>query len=314
MTLETHNIVVANIYRSFIRRLSNITFDILQGLGFHLVPNSYSHPIPDTRLLGDELWERQSSLQGIDMNDAAQLALLETFKNLYKAEYGDFPAHPTQCRYDYYAENNLFGSVEAALLHGMVRHFKPAKIIEVGSGFSTRVSAAAALMNVKEGHPCELVAVEPFPGELLSEGFPGLTELLPYPVQRVPAERFQALESGDILFVDSSHSLSIGSDLYYLFLEVIPSLNPGVVIHWHDIFLPAQYPRKWIMKKHMFPNEQYFLQAFLAFNSEFEVLLAGNYLDLKYPQALDAAMPGYLRPGGLGSFWMRRIENGWMTA
>jgi len=123
------------------------------------------------------------------------------------------------------------------------------------------------------------------------------------------------LQSGDILFIDSSHTVKIGGDVNYLFLEILPRLKPGVIVHVHDIFLPFEYRRDWVMDEFRFWSEQYLLQAFLSFNSEFEVVMANRYLAHKYVDNLKVAFaaladlqtgrPSSVRWGG-GSFWMRR--------
>ena len=118
-------------------------------------------------------------------------------------------------------------------------------------------------------------------------------------------EFFSQLESGDILFIDSSHTVKTGGDVNYFFLEVLPRLNPGVIVHVHDIFLPFEYRRDWVLDEFRFWTEQYLLQAFLTFNSEFEVLLANNYLLHYHKEHLKAAFPDLRRWMG-GSFWMRR--------
>jgi hypothetical protein len=182
-----------------------------------------------------------------------------------------------------------------------VRHFKPRLIIEVGSGFSTRLSAQAALRNGRT----EVIAIEPFPDQVLKAGFPGLTSLVPRRVQEVGLDTFRQLSSGDILFLDSSHVVHCGSDVNYLLLELLPQLRPGVIVHFHDIFLPDEYPREWVKQEFRFWNEQYLVQAFLLFNREFEVLLANNYLAHHYRPQMQATFPGAPWLGG-GSFWMRR--------
>ena len=118
-------------------------------------------------------------------------------------------------------------------------------------------------------------------------------------------EFFSQLDSGDILFIDSSHTVKIGGDVNYLFLEVLPRLKPGVIVHVHDIFLPFDYRRDWVMDELRFWTEQYLLQAFLSFNSEFEVLMANGYLAHRYVEDLKATFVNSPWWGG-GSFWIRR--------
>ena len=155
------------------------------------------------------------------------------------------------------------------------------------------------------------MAYEPWPNAILRAGLPGLTRLEPRRAQEIPAEAFDALEADDILFIDSSHVVQVGGDVTHLFLQVLPCLKPGVVVHVHDIFLPHDYPRAWVMEHHRFWTEQYLLHAFLLFNRGFEVLLAPAWLAAHHPEALAAAIPSYdAACGRPGSFWMRRVAEG----
>jgi hypothetical protein len=183
----------------------------------------------------------------------------------------------------------------------MVRNFKPRLVIEVGSGFSSLVLGDAVAKNGRAA----LICVEPFPREFLRKGFPGLQTLTEKNVQDIELEFFLQLQSGDILFIDSSHTVKIGGDVNYLFLEVLPRLNPGVIVHVHDIFLPFEYRRDWVLNEFRFWTEQYLLHAFLTFNSAFEVLLANYYLSEYHQEQLKAVFPDLPRWVG-GSFWMRR--------
>ena len=150
------------------------------------------------------------------------------------------------------------------------------------------------------------MAFEPYPVKTLRAGLPGLTRLVTKKIQDVPWAEFQKLQANDILFIDSTHVLKIGSDVQYEYLEILHRLNPGVLIHLHDIFWPAEYPRKWVMTEKRFWNEAYLAQAFLAFNDSFEILWAGSYLHLNYPDKLKAAFPSY-DPAKVchGSLWLQ---------
>jgi Methyltransferase domain len=183
----------------------------------------------------------------------------------------------------------------------MVRHFRPRRIVEIGSGFSTMVSAQAALRNGST----QLIAVEPHPSELLRKGFPGLTTLIPRKVEEVDPALFAGLGSGDILFIDSSHVVRTGGDVNFLYLELLPRLADGVVVHVHDVFLPRDYPRDWVVDKRIFWTEQYLLHAFLIFNSAFGVLYSTPFMAERHPDRVRAAFPECPWVGG-GSFWMRR--------
>lgn len=269
--------------------------------GFHVTPVHFYKPIPDTQSLPETLWTHPSDLAGVEMNETAQLELLREHIPRFRDEYERLPASSPGKERGFYVNNTLFGGVDALVAYCMVRHFKPRTIIEVGSGFSSLILGQAAERNKTSA----VICIEPFPREFLREGFPGLRSLIEKKVQDIELEFFSQLESDDILFIDSSHTVKIGSDVNYLFLEVLPRLRPGVIVHVHDIFLPFEYERDWVLDELRFWNEQYLLQAFLTFNSEFEVLMANRYLNHYHEADLKAAFPALDWWAG-GSFWMRR--------
>lgn len=276
-----------------------------------ILPNSslwYESPIPDFEKLDEAFWLKRSELVGVDINEKEGLRLLEIFESKFKNEYEAFPMNKTSIPYQYYVNNPMFGSIDAEILHCMIRYFKPGKIIEIGSGYSTFLSAQAILKNQEEegSYKCDLVAVEPYPNAVLKTGFPGLSELVPKPVQEIPLSMFEGLTEDDILFIDSSHVLRTGGDVQFEYLEILPRLNKGVVVQIHDIRFPEDYP-KYRLKQNRFYTEQYLLQAFLAFNNAFEVLWPGHYMQLKHPDKLDAAFNKHRQFRGGDSFWMRKI-------
>ncbi|CEF48825.1 unnamed protein product [uncultured bacterium] len=269
--------------------------------GFHVTPVHFYQPIPNTQSLPETLWNRPSKLVGGDMNDAMQLDLLREHFPKLRHEYEQFPTKPTRKPRRFYLNNHLFEGIDALVAYCMVRHFQPRVIIEVGSGFSSLPLGEAAAKN----NSSALLCIEPLPREFLRKGFPGLQSLIEKKVQYIDLKFFSQLDSGDMLFIDSSHRAKIGGDVNYLFLEVLPRLKPGVIVHVHDIFLPIEYRRDWVIDEFRFWTEQYLLQAFLAFNSEFEVLMANSCLNHYHQEELKAAFPDLLSWGG-GSFWMRR--------
>jgi len=271
-------------------------FPIWEKHGFHVTRVHFYQPIPDTRSLPEELWSQPSKLVGIDMNDSVQLDLLRNHFSKFRSEYESISAEPPP------DQVWPFSGPDALVAYCMVRHFRSRRIIEVGSGSSSLVLGQAAAKN----NDSTLICIDPFPGELLRKGsIPALQSLIQSRVQDVELEFFSQLEAGDILFIDSSHTVKVGGDVNYLFLEVLPRLKPGVIVHVHDIFFPFDYPRDWMVEKFRFWTEQYLLQAFLIFNSEFEVLMANSYLNYYHLSELKAAFPN-LRRWESGSFWMRR--------
>ena len=288
-----------------IPRCLNATFPELfrrwERRGFHVTPVNFYQPIPETGSLPETLWNRLSELHGIDMNDAVQLDLLRNQFPRFRHEYEQIPVEPTGEPGRFHCNNDLFGGADALVAYCMIRHFQPRLIIEVGSGFSSLIAAEAIAKNKNSA----LICIEPFPQDFLRQGFPGLRSLIEKRVEEIDLEFFSQLSCGDILFIDSSHTVKIRGDVNYLFLELLPRLKPGVIVHVHDIFFPFDYPRDWVMDELRFWSEQYLLQAFLSFNSEFEVLIANHYLAHYYLEDFKQTFP-HSPSWSKGSFWMRR--------
>jgi len=240
--------------------------------GVHAVPRHWFEPVPDSADLTDEVFTRPSTFVGLDLRPEAQRSLLLELAAAFGAEYSLFPRHRGSTD-DYWLDNDWFGPVDAELLYAVVRWLTPRKVIEIGTAFSWLLMEKA-LQKKRSEASCDAVHIglDPSAGEV-SEGLPGL-DLRREKVQTVPLSLFEELQAGNILFIDSSHCVRTGGDVVYECLEVLPRLNPGVVVHIHDIFLPAEYPREWLLSDLHFPSGQYLLQAFLASNSEFEVLPA----------------------------------------
>ena len=271
--------------------------------GFHVTPNDFYQPIPNSEELTPDLWERESPLHGIDMNDAVQLRHLREVFPRYAAEC-DFPREQSHTAYEFHFMNPTFDGLDALALHAMVREYRPKRILEIGSGYSTRVLANAALLN----GDTELISIDLYPGEVVRNGFPGLSALVDHRVQDVDRALFGTLRENDILFIDTSHVVRTGGEVNLLFLEVIPALSDGVLVHVHDIFLPREYPRPWVLDLRIFWSEQYLLQAFLTHNSAFEVMFANSYIGGggAFNDELEAAFPGLPWGRGMTSFWMRK--------
>jgi hypothetical protein len=247
------------------------TFRSLQRLGISVVPNHFYWPVPDVLDLETRDWPPESIPVGFDLNLDKQLNLLGQLAAQYQSEWS-FPDHATTPA-EYHCNNGLFEAIDAEMAYCFVRHFKPRQIIEVGGGFSTRILSAALRANrLNDGMEGELTTVEPFP----SPGLQGITRLIAARIQDVDLELFLSLRSGDILFLDSSHVVSVGSDVVREYLQILPRLQAGVIVHVHDIFLPSDYPRDAVLSNFCFWSEQYLLEAFLTFNPHFEVLWSSS--------------------------------------
>ena len=281
-------------------------FELWQSYGFHVTPVHYYQPIPDTRTLPLSLWDRVSDLPGVDMREEQQKQLLSEIVAGFKNEYAAIPEGASTSEFRFCLGNVAFEAVDAEMLFGLIRLLKPGRLFEIGSGFSTLLTADALGRNRVDGYSCRFLVIDPYASAELQARLSGDVELCRIPVQEVSLTEFQSLGENDILFIDSSHVCKIGSDVQFLFLEVLPRIRPGVVVHVHDIFMPVEYPRQWVLDSRQFWNEQYLLQTFLSFNTMFEVLWAGQWMHLKHPELLTEAFPSYKAGVSPGSFWFRR--------
>lgn len=268
----------------------NPMHDVFYRHGFHLLRKHFYLPIPDDADGLDDFWRKPSAMAGVDTNDAAALALIERVLPSFLEEFrARFPIHRTALTTGFYLINGGYMAVDAHVYYGLIRHYKPRRIIEVGNGNSTLLALAAVESNRAAGHDTRLVSIDPYPWDLFRGGVPGL-ELITKRVQDVPLELFGELDTGDILFIDSSHVIRSGNDVHFEYLEILPRLKPGIMVHIHDVSLPLPYPKVYYDNQ-LYWNEQYFLQAFLAFNQKFEVIWPGNYLMLTYPDKMNATFP-----------------------
>ena len=295
-----------------LRRAVAIPFETWERHGWHLTPNHFYSPIPDTRALPDALWRRESALPGIDMRDEEQLTLLREVVDRFGDELNGLPrSQAGAAAGEYFVDNSAFESVDGELYYAMIRRHRPAQVVEIGAGWSTLLALRALRANRADGAEGRLVSVEPYPYEFVRAAVDRtseIAELRDVPVQDLPLDVFEALGPGDILFLDSSHVLRIGSDVQYVFLEILPRLRAGVLVHVHDVFLPGEYPRDWVLgPEHRFWNEQYLLQAYLADNARVEVVWGGSWMHRRHPEELEKALSSYDRQHRFpGSFWFRR--------
>lgn len=284
--------------------------------GLVTAPAGIYSPIPEqTPPEDDPSWTRPVPLHGIDLRLHEQLVWVRDELQGFIDEFDG--AVRRSADVDFELWNSQYMAGDAELLYAIIRSQRPRRLLEIGSGNSTHVSAAACVRNAGEGHPVEFVAVDPTPRKRIAAGLPGLTRIERVDCRSLPAGRFDELEAGDVLFIDSSHIVKRGSEVNLLLLDVLPRLAPGVLVHVHDIYLPYEYhPHLSALGVHF--NEQYLLQALLTENDRWEVVLAACALARTYPSELRALIPsiGEEIPGLPGfdyvpcSFWMRRAATG----
>lgn len=293
-----------------------VVYRVLNKRGFYVLRKSPDMPIPDELDLNYAIWKKDSQLIGLDMNEKCALHFLDSLFPSFINEFREsFPLHQSSSDSSrFHLINGSFMAVDAHVYYTFIRHFKPKCIIEIGAGNSTVLAAATCTLNLKEyGQSPYLIAIDPFPNPVLKQNISGLGQLLEDKVQNIGLELLTSLKSNDILFIDSSHVLKSGGDVQMEYCEILPRLAPGVIVHIHDVSLPKPYPRVYFDNQIYF-NEQFLLQAFLSFNSKFEVIWPGNYMLLKYPEKVCSVFPEYhemrkkFPSSEPSSFWMRVRE------
>jgi hypothetical protein len=242
-------------------------------------------------------------MPGVEMDLDEQMLFAEGPLAPFIREFAP-PRLPTGRSGEYHTDNGSFESVDGEAAYAFVRHLRSGRIIELGSGSSTLALAAAAAANARDGIPTRLETFDPYPGDRVPDRLAGLSALEVGRAQDVSRGEFESLGEGDILFVDTSHVVRTGGEVNFIVLEVLPVLRRGVVIHFHDVFLPYEYHRAWLESGRFF-TEQYLLQAFLSMNPEYEVLLAAHAL-LRERRAELARLVPSLESHQPSSFWIRR--------
>lgn len=311
--------------RSFVKHTAPIWVKILKNFattgsetdlcleqGFLPMPVHFYSPVPDIEDLNRrQVWRKKSELIGIDFQPNNQVKLLselgEKFGN--ECNWPGKPIDSDSC--EFYTENTSFSFGCAAGLHSILRFYKPHRVIEIGSGFSSLIISSTLAINRSEGDPGNYIVIDPYPALITENCLPELTQVVKERVELTDLTLFAQLQENDVLFIDSGHTVRTGGDVNYLYLDVLPRLAPGVIVHIHDICLPYDYPRIYFTNPQfrVFWTEAYLLQAFLTYNSQFEILLAMNYLMIDKTEEFKHAFKHYdpeIHKLISGSFWIRR--------
>jgi hypothetical protein len=273
-------------------------------------PGHFYSPIPsivDIKHKESRVFEdRFREISGIDMNEDEQLGLLEEFKKFYpEMPFTEYQ----QPHLRYFFENAFYAYSDAIVLYCMLRHLRPQKLIEVGSGFSSCVTLDTNELFFDNSISCSFI--EPYPERLFSllkDGDRERNEIIQKDLQEIELDRFAELGAGDILFIDSTHVLKTNSDVGYIFSDILPIINGGVYIHFHDIFYPFEYPREWVFEGRAW-NEIYALRAFLQYNSSFKIVYFNTFLERFHRETLIREMPLCLKnsssmPNTAGGIWL----------
>ena len=264
-------------------------------------PGHFYSPIVDPASLDARAFDPAQPVPGIELRLEAQLALLERLARHYaELPFRDEPADGL--RYGY--RNPSFSYADAILRACMMRELRPRRIVEVGAGWSSCV-----LLDINErffADAIDVTLIDPHPELLQSLARPGdRFALHARAVQDVDPALFAGLERNDFLLIDSTHVAKTGSDVNHHFFRLLPNLAPGVVVFFHDVFWPFEYPRDWFEVEQRSWNELYLLRAFLAYNRAFEILLFPGAIEHARPGLIGALMP-LTRQNPGGSFWMQR--------
>lgn len=252
----------------------------------------------------DIIWDKQIiKLEGISLFIDEQKSLLNEFSNYYH----DIPFQDNKIEgLRYYYNNTFYSYTDAIVLYSFMRHFKPKKIIELGSGFSS-----AIMMDVNEmffNNKIDLNFIEPFPKRLYSlmkNEDKKLHTVIEENAQDVSLEVFKSLNEGDVLFIDSTHIAKTGSDVNYILFSILPILKKGVLIHVHDIFFPFEYPKKWVYDGRNW-NETYFVRAFLMYNTSFKIKLFSHYIHDFHKESFNKMPLSYKNTGG--NLWIEKVN------
>lgn len=240
----------------------------------------------------------------IDFNLPKQITNLTSLQ--FSNELSRFPKTGTLNAGSFYLNNPSFGAGDADLYYLIIRNIQPKKIIEIGSGYTSLLALAAMEENNLQGATTSLTCIEPFEMKWLEEK--KQIHLIRERIENVSLDLFSTLEENDILFIDSSHIVRPENDVLFEYLEILPSLKKGVIIHIHDIFSPRHYPASWMQEELRLWNEQYLLEAFLYYNESFEIMYSLNHLKTDAFEPTRLVLTNLNLDDNPGSFWMRKIK------
>jgi hypothetical protein len=293
-------VILLIVRRIGFKRLKKCKLALLK-VGIMPIRNHYYEPLFDKRNLSKPLSDNRQ-LPGIDWNIPGQIELLDEFH--FSNELANIPNHNVD-DLSFNFNNGAFEPGDAEYWYNLIRLKKPKKIIEVGSGHSTKMAQLAIKQNEKENdrYACEHVCIEPYEMPWLEKLD---VEVIREKVENVNKDIFKTLNSNDILFIDSSHMIRPQGDVLFEYLELFPTLNDGVIVHVHDIFSPKDYPEEWVLGEVKFWNEQYLLEAFLTYNSSWKIIGALNFLHHNYYELLKDKCNRLTPKFEPGSFYIQR--------
>ena len=284
-------IFFSGIFLKFYRKVGSKRFPIntnlLKKIGVFPIIDHFYEPFFNHKTLNED-FSKIRNLPSIDFRLQEQLDLLKSFK--FQKDFQSFLDSEADLKTlrSFSITNGSYGAGDAEILFNFLRLKKPSKIIEIGSGNSTKVIEAALKLNIKEGSNPKFTCIEPYKPWLKSTEH---IKILRSKLEQTSLDWTKELSDGDFLFIDSSHMIRPQGDVLYEYLEIIPMLNPGVFVHVHDIFSPRDYPETWLKTDVKFWNEQYLLETLLSNSNRYKVIASLNYLAKDYFEELKKVCP-----------------------
>ena len=283
-------IVPASFIMLFFRFIGGHKFKIsraiLKRIGVFPIIKNYYEPIFDFNILKNDL-NSVRNLPGIDFNIQEQISFLKKLE--YFKELRDLNLSKNSSNYNFNIRNGFFEEGDAEIYYSIIRYFKPRNIIEIGSGHSSLIALEAIDKNFKANQiKSELICIEPYENNWLEKK--GIN-VIRKKIEDIQDNFITSLKKNDILFIDSSHVIKPQGDIVKIFLELLPKLNKGVIVHIHDIFSPRDYPSKWLNEENRFYNEQYLFEAIMDHSKRYKILLSLNLLKNDYFKDLKNKCP-----------------------
>jgi hypothetical protein len=288
------------------RTLARLGYALVPTERYAVIPRDFNSPLPDLDRLGDGFFDTPRSMPGVELAVEEAVELLSAKLAPHIAEF-ERPAD----RPGYTFASGSYGIVDAEILYAMLRWLKPRVVVELGSGASSHFIQQAARRNQADGadgRGIEHRIFDPYPFTASPLGpvqGPAVTAIKAEDLD--PAEVSGMLQAGDVLFVDTTHTVKAGGDVDRIFSAIIPRLAPGVWVHVHDVFLPYEYPRAWVVDDRRLWAEQYLVHAFLAFNRAFAVRFPAFAVSRAVPETLAELVPGFSLAAHPGAFWIERL-------
>jgi predicted O-methyltransferase YrrM len=288
--------------RGLLRGLWFAAFRLFEKLGVHVLPANFYTSVQNYHWLKahKQFWTARSPLIGINWEIDRQLAWVNEICAPYYSEIQGLKFFNETAKQRW---GQGFGRIESQVLHCFVRSKAPARVVEIGSGQSTVCMLHASKLNANEGRPAsEVTCIEPYPREALRR-LQG-ARLLHQSCQTVPGSVFSQLREGDLLFIDSSHAVKVGSDVIRIYMEIVPSLAPGVFVHIHDINFPYLYNRS-ILSSFFMQNSQegVLLAAMLSGNTRLSVLASLSALHYDRPREMQRVLKDYEPQDNVEGMW-----------